>query len=293
MTDLLKGRTIVVAGGGRGLGRATALEVGEQGGAVVVNDLGTGVDGSGTSDEPAETTAAAVRKAGGEAIAHYGDVTSLEYADRLIADAAAEYGRVDGVVNFAGILQDGFLTRLSGEQWDRVIEVHLRGHFALLRAAAVHWQDREDRENREDDDGRAFLCVTSPSALGNPGQANYAAAKAGVLGLMRTAARELDRFGVRVNALMPVAYTRMIENMPTGQRPFDAADRPAKQVAPVAAYLLSEAAADVTGRTVRAEGERVSTVSDPQICRTAIREGGWSAEALAEDFEDRLGSDGQ
>lgn len=278
-----------MAGGGRGLGEATAIELGRHGGTVVVNDLGVSLSGEDESAEPAETTAEAVREAGGEATAHLGDVSSFEYTADLVADTIEEYGRLDGVINYAGILRDGISYKMDPADFDAVIEVHLRGHFCLLRNAAAHWRERAGK--REDDTlatQRSFVSVVSPAIWGNPGQINYASAKAGILGLTRTAAVELSRLNVRVNALMPLGFTRMVEAIPEDQRGVDPEDIPPEKVAPVAAYLLSDAATDVTGCTIRAAGDEIGVVSNPEIVRRGYDSDGWSLADVAERFEDEV-----
>jgi NAD(P)-dependent dehydrogenase (short-subunit alcohol dehydrogenase family) len=217
-------------------------------------------------------------------MAHFGDVTDLDYTADPIADTVAEYGRVDAAVNFAGVLRDAYLTEMTGEDWDTVIDVHLRGHFALLRNLARHWEETAADADRE----RAFVGVTSPSALGNAGQANYSAAKAGVLGLVRTASAELPRYDARANALMPVAYTRMIEDIPEEKRPFGEDDLPPEKVAPVVGYLLSEAAEGVNGETVRTQGDMVSLVADPADENSMVDPEGWTVEKLGERFDELL-----
>lgn len=263
----------IVTGGTGGLGEATARELGREGATVVVNDL--------PANEPdAERVADAVRAAGGEASTHLGDVSDLSYTEALVDSVVDEYDRLDGVVNFAGLLRDAYLTELTGEEWDLVIAVHLRGHFGLLRSAARHW--RETADDRAGD--RSFVCVTSPSALGNVGQANYAAAKAGVLGLMRTAAAELSRFDVRVNALLPIAHTAMTESF------LDVDEYPPEKVAPVAAFLAGSKS-DLTGCTVRAAGDSVGLLSNPELERVAYRDGGWSVDDLESNLEAVFGDE--
>lgn len=284
---MLSDKVVVVAGGGHGIGAATATELGALGATVVVNDLGTSVEGEGEAKEPASETASEIRDAGGEAIAHFGDISSLDYTETLVEDVVQEFGRVDGVVNFAGVLGDSMIHKMSGDQWDKVVRVHLRGHFALLRNVAAHWRERA----RETDDTlptqRSFLAVSSRSALGNPGQANYASAKAGVLGLVRTASSELDRYNVRVNALMPRAFTRMVERVPDEHQPFGAEMAPEK-VAPMVGYLMSDQAADVTGCTLYAGGDDIGLISDPEIYRWGFSDGGWTAAAIADRFQEKV-----
>lgn len=255
----------LVTGGTGGLGRATCEELGRQGETVIVNDLPD-------QREEAKTVAEAVERAGGEATVSLGDVSDLEYTATLVADTIGTHDRLDGIINYAGLLRDSYLTEMSGAEWEDVISVHLVGHFGLLRSAARKWQETSEERST----ARAFVCVTSPAALGNVGQANYAAAKAGVLGLTRTAATELNRFGVRVNALLPIAHTAMTESF------LDSEEYPPEKVAPVAAFLADAEAADMTGCTVRAAGDNVGILSNPKIEQTAFSSGGWSVEELRE-----------
>ncbi|WP_251329711.1 SDR family NAD(P)-dependent oxidoreductase [Haloplanus pelagicus] len=276
---MLSDSVLILTGAGRGIGRAVAIELAGEGATVVVNDLGTSVDGEGTAADPATETAAAIEEAGGTATAHVGDVTDPTYTESLLADTVDAHGRIDGVANFAGIVDPAPIHEMSVDQWERVLDVHLRGHFCLLKSAARQWIDTEtDRQ-------RSFLCVSSQSSLGHSAMANYAAAKAGILGLMRTAANELVEHGVRVNALFPSATTRISDALT------DDAYRdpvPPERVAPMVAYLLSDAAADVTGCTLRAGGEEIGFVSDPEMSRLAYREGGWTTATVAEQFPDSI-----
>lgn len=285
MTDStdLSGRVCIVAGGGSGLGEAAAQELAANGATVIVNDLGADLDGTDASEEPASQVAAEIREAGGEATAHFGDVADLDYTESLIADTVSEHGRVDAIANFAGILRDGYLTNLSEDDWDAVIRVHLKGHFSLLRSAARHWRSVADGEAL--DPQRSFLAVTSRSALGNVGQLNYSTAKAGLLGFTRTAASELSSTGIRVNALMPTAFTRMTEAIPEAHRPYTREEMPPEKVAPAVAFLAGDAAEDVTGVTLYAGGDRIAVYSEPEPVRQGIRPGGWTVESLAESLE--------
>lgn len=288
---MLSDKVCIVAGGGHGLGQATAIDLGRHGATVVVNDLGSDVTGGGESAEPAEETVEDVSAAGGTAMAHFGDVSSLDYTERLVSDTIEAYGRIDGVVNFAGILRDRISYKMTEAEWDDVIRVHLKGHFALLRAVGAHWRQQARDEGGELDEQRSFLGVSSRAALGNVGQVNYSAAKAGVLGLVRTAAREFVRYNVRVNALMPTAYTRMtVHGIPEEKMPFDEAEMPPAKVAPMISFVMSDAAEDISGVTLRAGGDAVGIVSDPEFVRLGYRDGGWTAEALAERFREEIGN---
>lgn len=290
---MLSDKVCIVAGGGRGLGEATALELSEHGATVVVNDLGTGLEGEGESQEPATETAQAIRDAGGEAMAHFGDITSLDYTEQLVEDTVEEYGRVDAAVNFAGVLADGISYKMSGEEWDRVIRVHLRGHFALLRNLGAQWRERAREHDDRLPSRRSFVGVSSLSATkGNIGQANYSAAKAGILGLVRSTARELDRYNVAVNAIMPNAFTRMAEDIPEEHRPGEDEIPSPEDNAPVVAYLMSDEAEGITGTTVAIDGpdgDELSLVSEGEKFRVGIREGGWTTDALADRFRESVG----
>jgi NAD(P)-dependent dehydrogenase (short-subunit alcohol dehydrogenase family) len=288
---MLDDKVCIVTGGANGLGEAAARHLGERGATVVVNDLGTDPTGDTASEEPAQEVADAIESDGGTAMAHFGDVTDLSYTEQLVEDTVETYGRVDGAVNFAGILDDDFVFNMSGDQWDRVVNVHLRGHFALLRNLASHWRDRAKAQDDGLDSQRSFLALTSRSALGNPGQANYAAAKSGVMGLTWTTAQELARYNVRVNALMPTAFTRLIEEIPEEKRPFTRDEMPPEKVAPVVGYLLSDEAEDINGCIVRSAGDEVGLVSEPSIDRQAFKDGGWTIESLADRFRATVGQD--
>lgn len=282
---MLSEKVCIVTGGGRGIGSATAVELSKRGATVVVNDLAPAEDGAG----PAEETADEIREHGGEAMVHYGDITSLEYTEELIDDTVSEYGAVDGIVNFAGILRDGMLFNMSGDEWDTVIQVHLRGHFSLLRNSARHWRALAKEQGGELDTQRSFLAVSSTAAFGNVGQSNYAAAKAGIQGLVRTAAMELHQYNVRVNTLMPLAWTRMYEDVPEDRLPFTKEEMPPEKVAPLVGYLMSDEAQDVTGTTLRAKGDAISHVSEPVEDRIAFKGGGWTIEDIADEIHGTLG----
>lgn len=276
----LEEKVIIVAGGGSGIGKTTAVYLGDAGANVVVNDVSE-------NSEIIET----IQDRGGRVLGHYGDVSSLEYTETLIRDTVNEFGRVDGIINFAGILRDTFLVNMSGKEWDEVIRVHLRGHFSLLRNAARHW--REQVNTGDFDSQRSFVTVTSRQAFGAPGQLNYSSAKAGILGLTWTAAAELNRFNIRVNSLMPLAFTDMIAEIPEEKRPsqWTPEQMPPEKIAPVAAYLLSDEAEDITGCIVRSHADMIGLVSEPNIEPKAFRDDGWTFESLTERFRDVLGDE--
>jgi len=286
----LSEKVVIVTGAGHGIGEAAARELATHGATIVVNDLGTAAEGGGTDEEPAQQTAQQILDEGGEAMAHFGDVSSLDYTQRLVDDTLEKYGRIDGVANFAGIMNDAMCYRLSEEQWDDVIRVHMRGHFALLRKVAAHWRELAADNDDWLDSQRSFLCVSSRSALGVVGQVHYSAAKSGVLGLTRTAARELARFNIRVNALMPSAYTRMVELIPEKVRPFGE-EMSTEKIAPMAAYLMSDHAEDIMGCTIRAAGDQIGIVSDPEVRHVGYKDGGWSLDGIADRFREDVAGD--
>jgi NAD(P)-dependent dehydrogenase (short-subunit alcohol dehydrogenase family) len=258
VTRILEGRVAIVTGAGRGIGREHALELARQGAKVVVNDLGASADGVGSSAGPADEVVGLIEEMGGEAVANGDDVADFAGAERMVRQAVETFGGLDVLVNNAGFLRDRMLVNTAEDEWDAVIRVHLKGHFAPLRHAGAYWR-AEAKEGRP----RAARVVNTSSGAGlqgSVGQATYTAAKAGIAGLTLVAAQELGRYGVTVNAIAPVARTRMTEEVfaATMARPesgFDKVD-PAN-VSPVVAWLASEDAGDVTGRVIEIEGGRI------------------------------------
>lgn len=254
---LLENRVAIVTGAGRGIGRAHALELSRQGAKVVVNDLGTSGSGEGATSEPAQDVVAEIQALGGEAVANGADVTDFAQAAAMVQQAVDAFGGLDILVNNAGFVRDRMLVNTSEEEWDAVIRVHLKGHFAPLRHAAAYWRT-ESKEGRP----RVARVVNTSSGAGlqgSMGQTTYSAAKAGIAGMTLVAAAELGRYGVHVNAIAPVARTRMTEGafpemMAGGGDAFDRMD-PANN-SPVVAWLASEDC-DVTGRVLEIEGGRI------------------------------------
>lgn len=279
---ILDGRVAVVTGAGRGIGREHALLLAAEGAKVVVNDLGGAYDGTGAAAGPAEDVAAEIRAAGGEAVANGDDVADVAGADRLVGQARDSFGGLDVIVNNAGILRDRMLVNLSDEDWDAVIRVHLRGSFAVTRAAANYWREQAKAGVEV---AASIVNTCSESGLfGNPGQANYSAAKAAIASFTQVASKELMRYGVRVNAIAPQARTRMTESAfgdaiaPTeGQ--FDHWD-PAN-VSPFLVYLSSPLC-EITGEVFIVGGSRVQRVKPWEKDRgwKLQAEGRWTVEGL-------------
>ncbi len=283
----LDGRVAIVTGAGRGIGRSVALLLASEGAAVVVNDLGVALDGSGRSAGPADDTVAEITAAGGKAVASGADIADFSAADGLVGTAIEEFGRLDVLVNVAGILRDRMIFNLTEPEWDDVIRVHLKGTFNTSRFASAHWRSLRDEsaQNR-------IINFTSVSGLhGAPGQPNYAAAKMGIVGLTYSSARALAKYGVTVNAVSPGAATRMTQTIPT-ERQRSGSGRDAwspDNVAPVVAYLASERSGWITGRIIHSSGYEVSLYSNPEPVSRIIGTGPWDADQLSEQVERAFG----
>ncbi|MFF9014132.1 SDR family oxidoreductase [Streptomyces sp. NPDC014870] len=249
---LCEGRVVIVTGAGRGLGRAHARAFAAEGAKVVVNDLGVGLDGSAGSGSPAEQVVEEIRTAGGEAVAHGGDIATEEGAASLVTAALDSFGRLDTLVNNAGFLRDRMLVNLGEDDWDAVMRVHVKGHFLPLRHAAAYWR-AEAKAGREPV-ARVVNTTSGAGLLGSVGQGNYAAAKAGIVGLTLVAAAEMGRYGVQVNAIAPAARTRMTEQA------FAGLDAAPEDVSPLVVWLGSASSAGVTGRVFEAEGGRITVM---------------------------------
>ncbi|MGW8401769.1 3-oxoacyl-ACP reductase [Streptomyces lydicus] len=269
MAQPLEGLTAIVTGAGRGLGRAEALELARLGARVVVNDYGRpGRDGSGdASAAPAEGVAAEIRAAGGEAVAHLGDVADHEQARALVQLAVTTYGRLDVLVNNAGILRDRMVFSMAEDEWDAVIRVHLKGHFNTTHFAAAHWRERAKAAGGPVH-GRIVNTSSEAFLAGSAGQPNYAAAKGGIVGLTTSTALALAKYGVTANAICPRARTRMTEDVFAGfAEPQDGTLDPLapEHVAPLVGYLASPAAAGVNGQLLVVHGGMVAVAERPRI----------------------------
>lgn len=279
---MLDGKIIVVTGAGSGLGRATVVEIAKYGGTVVACDLDPDSAGTGADEDPVEETLERITDAGGDATANYGDITDQSYVRSMVSETLDEYGRIDGVVNYAGVLRDSMVFQMSREEFDSVIDVHLGGHFNLLSELSAHWRQRYKESGL--DSQRSFLGVSSAAARGNPGQVNYSAAKAGVLGMMRTAARELEQYNVRVNAMIPAAVTSMMKQGIPDERieEWPLEELGPERVAPLPIALFADGAEDLTGWTFAIGGDSIYVVSDPEFTQQASMDGGWTPEKLGE-----------
>jgi NAD(P)-dependent dehydrogenase (short-subunit alcohol dehydrogenase family) len=253
MSGLCDGRVAIVTGAGRGIGREHALSLARHGASVVVNDLGGAVDGSGGDVSPAEQVVAEIEAMGGKAVANGDDISSWEGAQRLVNTAVEAFGDLHVVVNNAGILRDRMLTNMTEEEWDAVIKVHLKGTFGPARWAAAYW--REQVKAGREVDGRIINTTSVSGIYGNPGQTNYGAAKAGIAAFTVIAALELARYGVTVNAVAPVALTRMTEGLgPAPETDEEREMRSPRWIAPIVTWLASAESKGVTGRVFEASG---------------------------------------
>jgi NAD(P)-dependent dehydrogenase (short-subunit alcohol dehydrogenase family) len=282
----LDSRVAIVTGSGRGIGRSVALLLARQGASVVVNDLGASLDGSGTDTSPAQQVVQEITGAGGKAIANGADISDHEAAENLVKSAISEFGRLDILVNVAGILRDRMIFNMTADEWDAVIRVHLRGTFNTSKFAAAHW-----RGIRDEAANNRIINFTSVSGLhGAPGQPNYAAAKMGIVGLTYSLANSLGRYGATANAISPGAATRMTDSVPDERRRTPTAatasdERSPDNVAPVVAYLASERSRFITGQVIHSAGYEVSLYNKPTPLIRLIGNEPWGEEQLAAQIE--------
>ncbi len=293
MAQHLNGQVAVVTGGGGGIGRGVAKELAAQGAKVLVNDLGGALDGTGSSKGPADQTVDEIRSAGGEAAANYDSVITMDGGEKIVRSAVDTFGRLDISIHLAGILRDRMVFNMTEEEWDAVISVHLKGLFAVMKPSSIIM--RQQRSGR-------IIGVSSTAGLyGNPGQVNYGAAKEGVAGFVKTVARDMGRYGVTVNAIVPLADTRMtqtitdqtrelrarssggLEALDTRQDPHD--------VAPVVAFLCTEEAHDINGQMIFVAGGTVGLMNNPYAARTIRKLGRWTLEEIAQLLPQTIGRD--
>ena len=307
MADRLKDRVAIVTGAGRGIGRGEALLLAEEGAKVVVNDLGGSEAGEGADASPADQVVTEILAAGGEAVANYDSVATMEGGERIVQTALDNFGRLDILINNAGILRDRMVFNMTEAEWDSVIAVHLKGHFTTTKHASIVF--RQQRSGR-------IVNTGSESGLGNMGQANYAAAKEGIVGLTRTLALDLGRYGVTANAIRPRAGTRLTlspelreamqrarASRQGGDSGGGSGDTGAEQamsgmdaqapemVAPLVVYLCTDAASNVNGRDFVVGGDEVSLMTMPTKQATIHREGGWDLASLERVFPRVIGAE--
>ncbi|MFN8559562.1 MAG: SDR family NAD(P)-dependent oxidoreductase [Dehalococcoidia bacterium] len=295
MGNRLEGKVAVVTGAGRGIGREIALLMGEEGASVVVNDYGVAVDGTQPASGPAQEVADAIQAKGGKAAANFDTVATMAGGEAMIKQALDTFGRLDIVVNVAGILRDRMIFNMSEEEWDAVIAVHLKGHFSTIKPASIIF-----RQQRY---GRIINYSSGSGLIGNPGQANYGAAKAGIAGMSRVVARDLGRYGVTCNYIGPGANTRMtmtvsdqaralrqragIQGAATVTRPGEALAplvlRDPEYVAPMTVYLATDAAWNINGQGFSVSGGTISLLHQPLPYRTIWKPGMWTLEELERD----------
>ncbi len=274
---MLDGKVIVVTGGGRGIGRATCVMLAEHGAKVVVNDIGGGADGAGNDQAPADEVVSAIKEAGGEAVSSFDSVTEWEGGQAIIQTALDTFGQIDCVVNNAGNLRDGIFHKMSEQDFESVLAVHLKGTFNVSRAAAPHF--------REQGSG-TFVNMTSTSGLiGNFGQANYSAAKMGIVGLSKSMALDMDRFGVTSNCIAPFAWSRLIGSIPTEDEAQK--ERVAKiqkmtpdKISTLVVSLCSDQAKHVTGQIFGVRNNEIFLFSQPRPIRSAHTSDGWTPETI-------------
>lgn len=274
----MESRVMIVTGGGGAIGREVCLDAARAGAAIIVNDIGSSLEGTGADRQPAQRVVDEIIAAGGRAIVNHDSVTSFDGANRIIEAALDTFGRVDCVVNNAGNVRNAIFHQMPAEDWDAVLQVHLHGSFYMSRAAAPHFRAQQSG---------AFVHMTSTAGLiGNYGQANYMSAKMALTALSKSIALDMRRFNVRSNCVSPLAKSRMTELIAAGgakaEKRLATFDRlPASSVAPLVVYLASDEAADVTGQIFVSRGGEIFLMSQPRPVRSVHRAGGWSLDSLA------------
>jgi NAD(P)-dependent dehydrogenase (short-subunit alcohol dehydrogenase family) len=285
---VLDGRVAIITGGARGIGASISRLFAQEGASLVINDLGGEADGSGADEGPAKQVADEITAAGGSAVSDGGDIASVETGERLVRTAVEQFGKLDIVVNVAGILRDRMIFNLSEQDWDDVIRVHLKGHYSTVRPASAYW-----REQRNPEAHNRIINFTSISGLdGSPGQPNYSAAKAGIVGLTYSLAQGLARYGVTANAISPGAATRLTDTIPADKRKGFIDRTPEEErrispdnIAPVALYMASEKSDWLTGRVISSSGFEVGLYENPQIIRQLSSPVAWEYDRLVKAIE--------
>lgn len=279
----LEGRVAIVTGGGRGIGASISRMFAAEGAKLVINDLGSSPDGQGGDQGPARDVATEIVANGGQAVADGGDIADVATGQRLVDLALEHYGKLDVLVNVAGILRDKMIFNLPEEDWDAVIRVHLRGHFSTIKPAAAYW-----RSQRNPDGHYRIINFTSDSALqGSPGQPNYAAAKMGIIGLTASTANALGRYGVTANAIAPGAVTRLTQTVPDEKRVGEGIDVSVSpdNIAPIVTYLAGTSSDWLSGRTIGAMGYEVKLWNNPEVVSTVASDGPWNLDDLTAKVE--------
>ncbi len=286
MANDLDGKVAIVTGSGRGIGAGVAKALAGEGAKVIVNDIGAALDGEGTSNTPAEQVVEEIKSSGGEALPDYTDISTMEGGESVVQTAVDNYGQLDIVVTVAGILRDRMIFNMTEEEWDDVIRVHLKGTFTVCKHAAILYRQQRS--------GRIVTFASESGLFGNTGQGNYAAAKSGIAGFTKVAAKDLGRYGATANSICPRANTRMTQSVPDAARQLRA-DRPEDReaapsdmemspddIGPFVAYLSSDQAANINGQTFLVYGGVITKLSLPRRVRTIFKQGRWTMDELRE-----------